>query len=435
MTAIERELRKVCNSALARNAGWILAGQGLGLLLQAVYFVLLARLLGTLQYGIYAGAFALASMPSAYSTLGTGTLLIRYVSSNRKLFAFYWGNVLLATSLMSLVVVGVLYVIAKHVLDPVSASIVVLCAVANCFCSQIATCAGQVFQTFEKLRVTAALNFLTNVLRFLAAGTMLLILRRASALQWALASLGVSLIAALVAVITVTKKFGWPKIKPGLFFSGAVEGVGYSFASSTTSVYNDLDKTMLSHYGMHLANGIYTMAYRVVDIATIPVLSIRDAAMPRFFRDGALGLKHSANLGYRLLKRAFPLALFSATMMFVLAPLIPRIVGQGFTGSISALRWLCLIPVLRSIHQMTGSALTGAGLQKYRTGSQVTAALLNFGLNVVLIPSHGWLGAAWGSLLTDGVLASMNWGFLAWISRSPKPQRVFREAHLIGTEE
>ena len=44
--------------------------------------------------------------------------------------------------------------------------------------------------------------------------------------------------------------------------------------------YNDLDKTMLSHYGMSAANGIYTMAYRVIDLASMPVSSMEDAAEP-----------------------------------------------------------------------------------------------------------------------------------------------------------
>jgi len=434
MRALKEELRKVQNSTLARNAGWVFIGQGLGFLLQAIYFVLLARLLGTKEYGIYAGAFALASMPSAYSTLGTGTLLIRYVSSNKKLLPFYWGNVLVVTSVTSFVVVGALQLIARRLLDPASASIVILCAIGNCFCSQLATCAGQVFQTFERLRITAMLNLLTNFLRFLAAGTMLLELHRATARQWAIASTAVSLIAALTAVIAVTVKYGRPKFRPKLFFSGAAEGFGYSFATSTTSVYNDLDKMMLSHYGMYVANGIYTMAYRVVDIATIPVLSIRDAAMPRFFREGAVGLKRSANLAYSLLRRALPLALLCTLGMFVLAPLIPRIVGVGFTESILALRWLCFIPVFRSIHQMTGSALTGAGLQTYRTSSQVAAAVASLGLNVALIPRYGWLGAAWGSLLTDGVLALMNSGYLMWLCRTRESRTVLRDTSLVGSK-
>ena len=40
---------------------------------------------------------------------------------------------------------------------------------------------------------------------------------------------------------------------------------------------------MLSHYGMNVGNGIYTLAYRTLDIAAMPIGSLKDAAMPNFF--------------------------------------------------------------------------------------------------------------------------------------------------------
>ena len=84
-----------------RNAGWLFAGQGLGLVLQAAYFVILARLLGPMQYGIYAGAFAFANLVAQYSALGTGTVFLRYVSSDHSSFAVYWGNILVVPLLWS----------------------------------------------------------------------------------------------------------------------------------------------------------------------------------------------------------------------------------------------------------------------------------------------------------------------------------------------
>jgi O-antigen/teichoic acid export membrane protein len=68
------------------------------------------------------------------------------------------------------------------------------------------------------------------------------------------------------------------------------------------------------------------------------------------------------------------------------------------------------------VHEIAGSALTGAGLQRYRTGTQILATLLNLGLNLWLIPSHGWLGAAWASLATDGSLGVMNWSVLRFLT-------------------
>ena len=44
-----------------------------------------------------------------------------------------------------------------------------------------------------------------------------------------------------------------------------------------------------------------------------------------------------------------------------------------------------------------------------------TAAGFNFTVNLYLIPHYGWLGAAWSSLATDGLLAVLNWTALAFL--------------------
>jgi len=188
-----------------------------------------------------------------------------------------------------------------------------------------------------------------------------------------------------------------------------VEGFGYAFANSTTSAYNDLDKTMLSHYDMNAANGIYTLAYRAVDVASTPIYSLVGAAMPRLFRKGAESLSETMALAARLWKRAAGVSLAAAAALFVFAPIVARFAGHSFSESAAALRWLCFIPVFRSMHEIAGCALMGAGLQRYRTASQVAAVVLNLGLNLWLIPAYGWRGAAWSSLATDGALGALSW--------------------------
>jgi len=423
MNRLKLEFQKLKSSSLARNAGWMLLGQGLGLFSQALYFVFLARLLGTAEYGVYAGTFAFVSMAAQYTSLGSDTVFIRYVSSNRQNFAAYWGNILLLVCGLGALIALILHLVGHWILNPDSASIVFPAAISLCFCTQMAFAAGRVFQAFEQLRVTAMMNLLTNVLRLIAAAVMVVTMHHATARQWVIASMGVSLVGAIVAVATVTVKFGLPKFRPGLIPKHAAEGLQYSFSQSTSSAYNDLDKTMLSHYGMNVANGIYSMAYRVVEIATMPIFSLRDAAIPRFFVQGAKGVDHAYALGRSLMNKAVLLGLAAAAGMFLLAPVLPYVVGHGFAQSVSALRWLCLIPFFRSFHQMTGAALTGAGLQRYRMTTQCIAAGFNFALNLYLIPHHGWLGAAWASLMTDGALAVMNWTIAARLARAAVRQR------------
>ena len=424
-------LRQASRSSLARNSGWIFAGQGLSYVVQALYFVVLARLLGSAQYGILAAAFALSSIVSQYSGMGSGLIFLRYVSPDHSRFREYWGNILLSTAAVGLPLVLVLHWTGPFLVGSASAPVLVLVAIGECFCGQLTNCISQIFQTFEKMRITATLNLLTNLFRLLLACGMLGLLHHASARQWAVASLVSSTAAVGAALVTVTLRFGWPRFQPALLIQRLGEGFIFAISGSTTSSYNDIDKVMLGHYGMSVANGIYAMAYRAVNICTMPIMSIYGAAFPRFFREGVNGLRATEPFARRLLSRTLVLGILGAFAMFVMAPLIPYIMGKGFSESVDALRWLCLIPAFRSLHVSAGDAMSGAGYQKYRLASQALAAGSNFCMNLYLIPHYSWVGAAWASLLTDGGLAVMSWTVLLWLKRVESGR--FRAPELVYT--
>lgn len=417
MELMLNRIRALRASSLARNAGWMVVGQGLNLILQAGYFILLARLLGVEEYGIFAGAFAFVAIATPYSSLGSGLLFVRYVSMSAGNYAAYWGNILLTTFGVGSFIAILLYIIAPHLLNPASASLILLVAIGECIFRQLIICTSQVYQAFEQLRMTAAITLLTSFLRLMAVVVLASLLRQATAWQWAVTSLIVTVLAAAAASVFVMARYGRPQFDSRIIRSKLTEGFGFSLAGSTQSAYNDIDKALLSHYGMNIANGLYTMAYRVVDIATIPVTALDNAALPRYFRQSREGVKSVVSLSVRLAKRAALLGIIMSACLFLTAPLIPRFVGMGFNDSVVALRWLCLIPAFRGIHQLTGSAITGMGFQRYRTTAQFCASALNLLLNLWLIPRYGWLGAAWASLVTDGGLGVANWSMLQYLQR------------------
>jgi O-antigen/teichoic acid export membrane protein len=410
-------MRDLLRGQLARNASWMFMGQGVSFVVQGVYFILLARLLGARQYGIYVGAAAAVSLLSQYSTLGSGLVLLRQVSRRNSDFAEYWGNLLITTLSAGLVVILSLAWLGKWMVGPASASIIVLVAIGDCTGARLAEGSGQAFQAFEQLKLTAALTSITNIARLLIAASMVVVLHHASVRQWAIASLSVSCLSAAMALVLVTARLGWPRFNLRLLRERALEGVGFSIAASTTSIYNDIDKAMLSRYGMLAANGIYSMAYRVIDISCTPVRALHSAAFPRFCQIGSDGARSSITFTRKLLGKTLPFALLASAVLFLTAPIIPFIVGRSFANSVSALRWLCLLPVFRSLHLGAGDTLTGAGYQRYRTAAQLSAAGLNFGLNLWLIPAYSWHGAAWASLVTDGSLAAGNWILLGLLIR------------------
>jgi O-antigen/teichoic acid export membrane protein len=237
---------------------------------------------------------------------------------------------------------------------------------------------------------------------------MFFVLHRATAWQWAYVSLVVSFAGAALSVGIVTYFFGPPKFSLPLFFKRAAEGFVFAISGSTTVVYNDIDKVVLSRMGMIRANGIYSMAYRLINIGTIPISSLASAAMPRFFKAGANGIAATKPLAKKLVGRMAIVGVCVSAGLFFFAPLIPTIVGKLYAESSLALRWLCLIPLFRCFHLSAGDAIAGAGHQKYRLVSQSIAAIGNLLLNLYLIPRYSWLGAAWASLATDGSLGILN---------------------------
>jgi O-antigen/teichoic acid export membrane protein len=401
---------------MLRNSLWMFSGQGLSLLAQAGYFIVIARLLGSTEYGLLAGAAASVGVLSQYGAFGSGLVFLRYVSPDHGRFREYWGNILLSCLTLGTALVVLLRLVAPLLLRNIDIRVIVLLAVGDCICGQLTTATSQVFQAFERMRYTAILNTAVSCSRMALAIAMLSLLHHASALEWARASLAISVATAGCSVAIVTIKLGLPRFQVALFLKRLWEGFIFAVSGCTTSVYNDVDKAMLAHFGMNAANGIYTMAYRVIDVSAMPIRSIHAAAFPRFFRHGAEkdGLAATEHFAKRLLRRTSLLGLAIAVVLYFSAPVIPLLVGKGFAPSVTALRWLCLIPFFRSFHLSAGDALAGAGRQTTRLIFQMIAALGNVGLNLALIPRFSWRGAAAASLITDGGLGVMMWIALLW---------------------
>jgi O-antigen/teichoic acid export membrane protein len=370
---------------------------------------LLARLLGSVEYGIYAAAFATVAIVSVYSPLGSPFTLIRHVSSSPEKFAFYWGNVLITIAGLGSVLIGILVWVVPRLVHSCGWQLVLCVAVGDCFFGQAVDASSRVFQAFEKMRFTAFLSLLTNLLRTLLAALLLWRIHHATASQWAAGTLTISFLACCLSLTLVTLLCGKPTFSLKLLRNRLEEGCIFAFTSSTMGIYNNVDKAMLGHYGMNAANGIYTVAYRVVDICTTPITSIQAAAFPTFFRKGLGGVSSTTEFALRILRRTGPIAIAFAGAMALAAPIIPRLAGPSFSQSVPALRLLCILPVFRSFQLSAGDALSGGGFLRLRLGIQVMAATFNVGINLYLIPHYGWVGAGWSSVATDGLLGVTNW--------------------------
>ncbi len=406
--------------SLRRGSLWMISGQSAALAAQAVYFVLIGRALGSREYGAFVGVVALVAALAQFSSLGMEMILVRNISRDPDSFARTWGHALALSSLGFLVVLAVGETFAHFALRPDLRVLVPWIALSDGLLGKLIQLAARAFQGAGRLAWTARLAASTAVARTLAAAALFFYARargfQPSALLWTHIYWLSTFAIALPALVLVTSRLGWPRFTR-IGRADLSEGLSFSLSASSISVYNDIDKTFLVSCGQIAAAGIYSAAYRVVDAATSPIYAVYAAATPRFFREGTGGVRPARDFARATLRRTLPYSLLAAAALWLAAPLVPALFGATFRESVAALRWLCLLPVLRALHYARGTAITASASQWNRTATQFSAAALNLLLNFLLIPHYSWRGAALASLLTDGFLAVASYLVLRRLSR------------------
>jgi len=399
-----KSLRQL-KSTLARNTVWMLLGQGLKLLIQALYFTVIARSLGAQNYGAFVGVVGLVSILLPFATMGSGFLLVKNVSRDKQQFRKNFGSALLTTILSAAfslaVVVGI-----SHFLFPatIPVKLIVMVAVSDLFCGNVALICAQAFQAFEQMKWTASLTVLLSALRLAAAAILATVKSNPTALDWGEFYLASTAIVALLALILVLAKLGAPAFDFARPVAEIREGFYFSVAESARTIYNDIDKAMLVRLSTLEATGIYGAAYRLIDVSFTPVNSLLSAAYPNFFRVGAEGIPATLQYARPLMVRALGYATLVAVALLASAGVVPLILGSEYRLTSEALRWLSVLPVLKAVHSFLGDALTGTGYQALRTVISASVAVFNVGINLWIIPAYSWRGAAWSSIVSDALL-------------------------------
>jgi O-antigen/teichoic acid export membrane protein len=404
--------------SLRRHIWWMISGHGVSVLLQAVYFILIGRTLGSREYGAFVGVVALINVLSQFSSLGMEMILVRNISRGRESFAATWGNALRISVCGFVALLALAMLIGHFTLKPELRTLIPYIALSDALFGKMVQLASRAFQGAGQLSQTAKLTALTNFARMAAALGLFLLVElqhiRADAYLWTKVYWLSSLATAIIAFAMVTKRLGWPRFRC-FRMRDLTDGFSFSLSSSSMSVYNDIDKTLLASAGQLYAAGIYSVAYRVIDVASMPIYAIYTAASPRFFREGESSVTQASLLANQLLKRTVPYGAAMALALLLGSPLLPYVFGPSFRGSVEVLRWLCLLPLIRGLHYAWGTTITGSSSQWYRTATQLGAAAFNLLLNAVLIPRYSWQGAAASSLLTDAALALSNWAIVQYL--------------------
>jgi O-antigen/teichoic acid export membrane protein/glycosyltransferase involved in cell wall biosynthesis len=391
-------------SSLFRDSSNLCLGQGIKLALQGVYFLCIARSLGPAQYGAFIAVAAMAGIISPYVGLGCGNLFLKNVRSGRRTAPLCWGNGLVTTLTTGILATGAICVCSSLWAPEIPVALIAAICISDLIFTRVIDLASFGFAASGKMGHTAVQNTIMSVLRVAGILYLIVVHRQVTIALWTRVYVVTAIIGALFAVYEGNKMWGLPRFSLRANWQDIREGSFFSVSTSAQTIYNDIDKTMLARLSSYSATGVYAAAYRIIDTSLTPVRSLVSAAYPEFFRIGTEGISASYGYARRLIQKALVFGILDFIGLILIAPLIPLALGPKYAMVAPAIRLLAFIPVMRCVHWFLADALSGADAQALRTSIQVGVALLNVGLNIVVLPRWSWVGAAWTSLASDGAL-------------------------------
>lgn len=401
-------------STLVKDSSNLCLGQMIRLGLQGVYFLFIARSLGPSQYGAFVAITAMTSIVTPYVGLGFNCMFLKNVRSGKRKESLCWGNGLAAIVVTGLLSTAIFCAIAHLWLSRIP----VVLVGSICFCDlvlirfiDLASCG---FAASGVMSKTAVQNTVMSFLRVIGIVLLVWHYRQVSMAEWTWVYLITGAIGGAFAIQQGTALWGTPQFSFSALWEDAREGCFFSISTSAQTIYNDIDKTMLAHLSTFSATGVYAVAYRIIDTSLTPVRSLLTAAYPNVFRIGVKGIGANYEYAKSLIRKTLVFGVFDCAALVLIAPLLPRILGSKYADAAPALQLLALIPVMRCMHWFLADVLTGANFLRLRTGIQVGVALLNVGLNLVILPRWSWVGAVWTSLASDAALLIAIYAAIQW---------------------
>ena len=253
---------------------------------------------------------------------------------------------------------------------------------------------------------------------------------RLTVAAFGLSSLALSAALGLTLLLRVGDRHQFRYLPGRMYARHLKSNVAYSLGISAFSFQNDGDKTVLAANKFVVDTGLYAAAYRMAQMGMLPMSSVVNATHQRFLHheEGVKGQHLKRAISFSMVTAAYG-ALFIVGVM-VFAPVLPLIIGEDFKGSVTMLRWLSPLVLLRTLSIFPVNGLMGLGKTMLRTVLIIINAVLSMGLYILLIPKYSWKGGVAGTLIGETVLVGSMWTALVIMQR-----RADHEVDLAAAEQ
>lgn len=387
---------------LFKSAGWLLARQAITIFNSLVLGIVLARHLGPENFGVLNYAISLVVMVMPLTTLGMRNLALREYASRPDDAERILGTITAMRLGGTLAALAVIYVVSTRF--PIEhENIALLClllGVALLF---------QIFDTIKEQFIALQNPWIFVIVEVCVLLTftllkLVLVLLEASVDAFIIAAAGEIVAQGMAAGLAYYMRTGNPprlRVDRGLMRSYAGSALPLVLGSISTVIYLKVDILFLANMVGKEATGQYAVATRLSEAWYILPSTLAMAAFPRMME-----LRSTAPEHYRRRMQeamdAFAAfgTLIALTSFFWAAPLIGLLFGPEYLPATALLQIQVWVGVVFATRQLIHKYLLAEGMYWGSALINLTGAVSNVTLNLMLIPRFGAEGAAWATLIS-----------------------------------
>ena len=379
---------------------------------QVAVFVMISRMAGSEYVGQYAFALALVSALTLLAAVGLPSLVVRETARNTSAANFYFVNVLILRSIISIAASGLVIVIAlvsgKGPAVVWALSIFGLTILPSNLIDQ----ASNSFTGVEQMQYVPILALLQWVPMCVAAAILLHLHQPLWTVMLAyVISFAVAAVVGMRLVDSKLAAIRWHELAPRTWFRLLGESVPLAVATFLGLVYFRIGTIILSFMRGDRAVGWFSAGFHVNEALQLVPAALMGAALPvlsrQTSRDSSASLKA---IIYYLMVVALPVA-FGATLLA--RQFSVGIFGPDFENTAGVLRvviW-AIIPIF--LNFAIGTLLIATDRQSIIARNAFLCCLLSVPVNILFIHRVGYRGAAWATLSVETALLIFN-VVIAW---------------------
>ena len=414
---VTKMVSKFRGGGAAAESVWGLSIESVTMVGTILSFTFLGRSLGPDGYGGYAALYAIVGPLVTLAASGVTLSLLQHVVRDREGLESTARSCLTLSLVLGGLLTIVGYVAATFIVEGV-ATVAMIAILATEFVTMpLVHLTATTVQARSGFAASAPIRLVVLGARIVVL-TVLFLTSTLSIMSLGLTMLVVSGVAGLVFLVRVGRRYDFPFVPGRVRWHHMKSNLAYSGGISADALGNEGDKLVLAANGLVVETGLYAAAYRIVQFGLLPVGSVIQATHARF-------LEHEEGLRRQHLDRALRYASLGAAYGVVfaigislVAPLLPIVLGDEFEESVTIVRWLSPIVLLRAVGSCSINGLMGLSKVTLRTILLAINAAMAMVLYIVLIPRYGWEGAAIGTLVGEVLSVVMTWTALVVCQRA-----------------